>query len=88
MTPAEVIANVLHHVEGEGLDDEQALALAGDVLHALAVAGMAVVSAEDLDDALAALIEREDVCFGGDCSDVHCQRVLRLRAALPEKAET
>lgn len=59
MTPAEVIANVLHHVEGEGLNDEHALALAGDVLHALAGAGMVVVSAEDLGAVLADRYSRE-----------------------------
>ncbi|MEV0382366.1 hypothetical protein [Nonomuraea sp. NPDC050643] len=50
-------------------------------------AGMVVVSADDLDDAIDALCEREDVCFGEDCSVVHCQRVNRLRAALPERTE-
>lgn len=49
MTPAELIANVLHHVEDEGLNDEETLALAGDILHALAGAGLVVVSAEDLE---------------------------------------
>lgn len=47
--------------------------------------GRAIVSAEDLLDALDALVEREDVCFGDDCSDVYCQRARRLRAALPER---
>jgi hypothetical protein len=56
-------------------------------LGALTEAGMAVVSAEDLDDATDALCEREDVCFGEDCSNVHCQRVNRLRAALPERTD-
>lgn len=54
------------------------------MLQALADAGLVVVSAEDLEDAIDALAEREGVCFGADCSDEHCGRALRLRAALPE----
>ncbi|MEV0584075.1 hypothetical protein [Nonomuraea sp. NPDC050310] len=52
MAPAEVIANVLHHEEDTGLNDEDALSFAGDILHALDRAGMVVVSAEDLRDTL------------------------------------
>lgn len=50
MTPAEVIANVLHHIEDEGMNDEETLSFAGDILHALRVAGLVVVSTEDRRD--------------------------------------
>ena len=101
MTPAELIETALrehmrlkitrttieHAQRGwpiwmSGTEAEDAARIAAD---ALAGAGKVVVSTEDLEDAIDALAEREDVCFGSDCSDEHCQRVLRLRAALPER---
>lgn len=47
LAPQQAIANVLHHVEGEGLNDAEAMDLADDVLHALRVAGYAVVSTSE-----------------------------------------
>lgn len=43
LTPQQAIANVLHHTEGEGLNDADAMFLADDVLHALKVAGYEVI---------------------------------------------
>lgn len=43
--PREIIANVLHDVEGEGAQDANALTLADDVLHGLWVCGYVVTPA-------------------------------------------
>lgn len=88
MTPVEVIANVLHHVEDEGLNDEESTALAGDILHALAGAGLVVAPADllvDIDKAFTNLgVCTDPECMKPVCGWVPPALVRRLRAALAE----
>lgn len=45
MSPDQVVADVLHHIEDEGHDDETALAMASDLIHALRTNGYEIVTA-------------------------------------------
>lgn len=88
MTPADLIANVLHHVEDEGLNDEQSTALAHDILHALAGAGLVVAHVDllaDIDKAFTNLgVCADPGCMKPVCGWVPPALVRRLRAALAE----
>ncbi|MER5649664.1 hypothetical protein [Streptosporangium sp. NPDC002524] len=79
VTPAEVIAGVLRHVEGEGIGYAEAAALAGDVLRALAVRGMVVVDRAELSQTIDEAETFRHDC-GGDAEDE--ARLERLRAVV------